>query len=780
MQRFKLSIALAVLLLFASEAAHAATIYVDHSATGSNNGTSWANAYTSLTDGLNNASSGDEIWIAEGTYKPGTARGNHFSHPNGCKVYGGFDGTETTLSQREWWTNKTILSGDIGTVDDNSDNSYQIYDVDGQNADNLLDGVMLTGGNANGAGSWNKGGAMLIRYPNTSGFAIEVRNCIITDNTAQDQAGAIFVGTYMEAVFTNCIFTENSTKNGGAIYVDDEGTINCVNCSFEDNSASVKGKTLYMDNDGTMKFENCIIWGEDGAATYEVYAKTPYIDNDHNIFPSSWLGGTTPNSNSSTSETNSDPQYANAALELLSNSPAINAGDQTLNSLSLDLLGETRVEGSEIDLGAHELNDCVVYVDVDATGSNNGTSWANAYTSLRDGLNNAEDACEVWVAEGTYKPGTARGNHFAHPNGVKVYGGFDGTETALSQRDWWNNETILSGDIGTGGVSTDNSYQIYDVDGQDNDNLLDGFTITGGYADGLGSWNKGGAILVRNPGTNGFAIALKNIRFEINYGQDQAGAVFIGNDMQVSFTHCIFVENSSKNGGALYADDDATATFLNCSFDGNSASVKGKTMYLDNDATLNLKNNIVWGGSGAATDEVYGKTPTVSADYNVIPSSWLGGTTPNSYSSTNETNSDPVYSNGDLELSSTSPALNAGNNVYNDETYDIKVTERIQNTTIDMGAHESGTYKKDGTVGINENSTISFAIFPNPSMDGSFTVLLDQSEIESITIYSSTGQLIYQSIVNTGPLTLNGVKKGSYIIEVISSGNVKREMILVQ
>lgn len=781
MQKIIPILAMAMLCL-AGTSAYAATVYVDHSATGSNNGTSWANAYTSLNTGLQNASSGDEVWIAEGTYTPGSSRGNHFSHPNGCQVYGGFDGTEALLSQRDWWNNPTILSGDIGTLNDNSDNTYQIYDVDGQNSANLLDGVFITGGNANGSGSSNKGGAILVRNPGSNGFAIEVRNCVLYDNTSQDQAGAVFVGYYMEVTFNNCIFKGNSTRNGGAIYADDEAITNCINCSFNGNSASVRGKTLFMDHDGTMNFENSIIWGETGAATDEVYGKTPYINNDHNIFPSSWLGGTTPNSNTSTSEINSDPQYANSNLELLSNSPGINAGDQTLNSLTVDLQGNSRVEGGQIDLGAHELANCIVYVDTDATGSNSGTSWTNAYTSLVNGLQNATAGCEVWIAEGTYSPGAARGNHFSHPNGVKVYGGFDATETALNQRDWWSHQTILSGDIGTLGDPTDNTYQLYDVDGQDADNLLDGVTITGGYADGLASWNKGGAVLVRTPSTMGFAIELKNIRFMVNNAQDLAGAVFVGTGMEVVFTHCIFVENTTRNGGAVYADDEAIISFLNCSFESNAASVRGNSIYLDNDATLNLRNTIVWGGGGAAADEVYGKTPYISCDYNVLPSPWLGGTTPNSYASANEINSDPLYANGELELSSGSPALNSGNNIYNTLDLDIKASDRIQNSTIDMGAHESGTYKKDGTTGLEDANAHTFAVYPNPATEGSVTIAFEAGTVDALRIFTSTGQLVYSEtqLSGTSQHTVQGLSKGTYWVEVRSHNTTQRQALMVQ
>ena len=101
-----------------------------------------------------------------------------------------------------------------------------------------------------------------------------------------------------------------------------------------------------------------------------------------------------------------------------------------------------------------ELKAAIRYVNINTTGTNTGTSWANAFTSLQSALDVAVSGDQIWVVAGTYLPskdpfGNAtptdtRDKTFYLKNGVSIYGGFVGTETALNQR-VSGNETILSG-----------------------------------------------------------------------------------------------------------------------------------------------------------------------------------------------------------------------------------------------------------------------------------------------------------------------------------------------
>lgn len=219
----------------------------------------------------------------------------------------------------------------------------------------------------------------------------------------------------------------------------------------------------------------------------------------------------------------------------------------------------------------------------------NGLSWENASGDLAAVLFAAKYGDEIWVAGGTYFP--TRDNNrkvsFVINNGVKVYGGFNGTETKLSQRNSKNNPTILSGAIGEA-TNQDNSFTVIYTKNTDSNTVLDGFIITGGCS------NQGGASGTPQKCGGGM----------FNDGQGETGKA----DILVS--NCIFKDNYGRDGGAVYNNGNggnANPTFKNCQFINNSADLDGGAIF--NDGRLNgnsspeftackFENNI--GGYGGA------------------------------------------------------------------------------------------------------------------------------------------------------------------------------------
>ena len=136
------------------------------------------------------------------------------------------------------------------------------------------------------------------------------------------------------------------------------------------------------------------------------------------------------------------------------------------------------------------------FVNDDAAGANDGTSWENAFTDLQSALAVAVAGDSIWVASGTYKPSLsidgstdARTASFSLKSGVALYGGFEGVENQLEKRSSDPALTVLSGDIGVAGDSADNSYHVVYVSGVTGA-VFDGFTVTGGRGDrAMGAWN---------------------------------------------------------------------------------------------------------------------------------------------------------------------------------------------------------------------------------------------------------------------------------------------------
>ncbi len=219
-------------------------IYVKEGGTGS--GTGWTDAYGELQDGLDDAVSGDEIWVAEGTYYPtydyelGIGdRGKHFRMKDGVKIYGGFpDNGDPYMTERDPNQYEAILSGDIGTTDDPNDNCYHVfYHPNGLSLDHsaILDGFTITAGNANGPYPHGFGGGMYNDYHNSP----TVINGTFRSNLADEGGG--MSNTFSSPNVINCTFGSNSAGDAGGMYNYDGSNPTVTGCTFSGNSADHYG-----------------------------------------------------------------------------------------------------------------------------------------------------------------------------------------------------------------------------------------------------------------------------------------------------------------------------------------------------------------------------------------------------------------------------------------------------------------------------------------------------------------------------------------------------------
>jgi Tol biopolymer transport system component len=257
----------------------AAILFVNDDATGLNTGASWADAYTDLQAALAAATAGDEIWVAAGTYKPtaGTDRSISFNLKEGVSLYGGFAGTESARSQRDWTANVTTLSGDIGKSNSSYDNSRLVVAVSNVTIA-TLDGFTISDGTAddfNDAVPYRTGAcAAGLR---SSSSSPTLCNLIISNNDARAGYGNVYGGGMLVSggspTLSNVTFSGNAARGdlnnrsayGGGMYVS-SGSPTLTNVTFSHNCAAgywdgyAAGGGLYLAG-GSAELANVVFRG---------------------------------------------------------------------------------------------------------------------------------------------------------------------------------------------------------------------------------------------------------------------------------------------------------------------------------------------------------------------------------------------------------------------------------------------------------------------------------------------------------------------------------------
>ncbi|MEM8897758.1 MAG: choice-of-anchor Q domain-containing protein, partial [Bacteroidota bacterium] len=783
-------------------------IFVKADAVGKNNGKSWKNAYNDLQDALGQAnfcSEKVEIWVAAGTYYPtqGTDPDIAFQLLEDVEVYGGFAGDETERDQRDWVANRTNLTGDIGSLDV-EDNSWHV--VRALNCGNtaVLDGFTIRRGYAGGKGYERHGAGLLVLNSQPQFVANPtIKNCRFIKNIAPDGDGAALYNDKGSPIIESCFFSQNETRgDGGAILT--EGTDShpkIIKSVFQNNLARKEEGGAIFSFSPTILIDNCEFAqneGNKGGAVYTGSKSIPTIINSTFLRNRSRTSGqgSALNMRGSGSVVNSifwgtqndpaikasqqltevtfsivekgypgqgnlslNPNFTNTSildLSLAEGSPAINAGSNDEVSQDTDIVGNPRILDGRVDMGAYEFvprivcpPDSVLYVNIAAVGDNDGTSWEHAFTDLQDALAQVElceEVQEIWVAQGTYLP-SQTGDRFASfhlIDSIALYGGFDGTEIRRGQRDWENNETILSGDLDLDGENNMDGNSLHlltanSVTGV----LLNGFTITDAYQSSdpdeeidnygagilaLGTEDQPTEIVVRNclftenlAYLDGGAIYAEygdlrffNTTFNWNFAENGGGAITV-RDSRLRVSRCIFSNNRAfdTDGAAIYAFD-TRVNVDNSLFYGNKADVFGGAIGI-RDGVLNIKSSTFSENSAGDFRAIYTENTRGSVINSIF---WNHTYDPFSYPSdpsqayffnpgdkisvtyslmqggkagTGNINADPMFTdpdNGDFTLMLGSPAIDVGLDSVAVGTRDLAGMTRVQNVAIDMGAYE--------------------------------------------------------------------------------------------
>jgi len=885
-------------------------LYVNLNATGNNDGSSWSNAFIDLQDALAIQTSGDEVWVAAGTYKPGSNTGLSFLINTGLKIYGGFNGTETSLSQRDWRINETILSGDLNGNDDanitylnstRDENSYHVVRVLGENT--LIDGFTVKDGHANSATIDGKNGAGIFKKAHIQ--TLDITNCKIEKNVSYYNAGVyarfdvagtqsvnitntIFqnnvskggtalaivenVGTCSVTV-SNCLFTNNYAGNmtistglstgfagSAALFVTNNNSIldvNLINCTIADNTDSGTASAnntptspvVAKRNGGTLNFAaaNNVFHNNNSQQSFGRMGGTLYpspVTLKNNLRPDAgiWGGGT------STNELIGNPYFANVSngdYSLTSVSSAINVGNNiSASGIAEDLAGNSRVFGGTVDIGCYEFQSTptpisltIRYVDLNATGNNNGTSWTDAFTSIHTAItsSNAGNIDSLFVAAGTYTPHASdRSVSFEVLTGIKLFGGFNGTETSFSQRDWRTNETILSGDLNgndntsitySNNTRTDNSHHVVNIIGENT--LIDGFTISDGHSNGAGSDNGAGIIKDLSVKT----VEVNNCKIEKNVSYYNAGMFINFNATgthSAIITNSIFNHNVSKGGSAFsigVENGTATATVANClmtnnvamDYSGSQGFCASAGQFMSNltgSLTANLINctiadNLDNGTNGSSADpSVFGirriagtlnfnahnnifynnnaplsfgklsnstSCPTsINLSHNIRPditsTTWCTGIT----NASNEYYNNPQLDANYFPTVSTSGVVNSGDNSFVVGIKDYNGNNRIVGGTVDLGAFESNM-----TTSIDLVTTKDIInIYPNPT---SFQLTIDIDEkIETVLVLDITGKTVQSFIPINKTIDVSNLIEGIYFLQVQTKKGISNSKFIKQ
>jgi hypothetical protein len=400
---------------------------------------------------------------------------------------------------------------------------------------------------------------ILNNFHNTSGSGggissttseVELISCKVINN----KGNGIYSRLYGKLSVINSLIANNQGGYGGGIEC--WGTeLKIINSTIVKNICSMSdGAGGVYNNSGQTNIINTIIWDNFGdSPQIYYYDHLPVIQNC-NIQEGFNLGLPVENYINTISDY---PRFTNPSE--FTGSPCVDAGlnDSLPLTLINDIINNPRVYNSVVDIGAFESQVIntgywgkkVVFVKYDGNGD--GSSWNNATGNLQEAINtqpDCYDTVEIWVAEGEYYPDTSgysdpRSASFQLKNNINIYGGFNGTEELLIQRDTELYNTVLSGDIGEKLNILDNSYHVVTARYINSSALLDGFQISDGLASKDFDHNDGGGIFCYHASPT-----LQHLKICNNIATHNGGGILLDSS-NPPINNCIIYNNESGSSG---------------------------------------------------------------------------------------------------------------------------------------------------------------------------------------------------------------------------------------
>ncbi|HFX17835.1 MAG TPA: T9SS type A sorting domain-containing protein [Flavobacteriales bacterium] len=899
-----------------------AQVYVDKDATGNNDGTSWANAYTSLNDALNNTTTrGTEIWIAEGVYTP-TSSTTPFVNQYGLSLYGGFVGNEASKVDRpsDPWTHRVVLSGDLSGDDVNeipsansinkSDNAGVILKIDPASGSlsNPYNDVTVKIDRIDFVNAYN--GYALYSHPNSNitQSRITLTYCRFKHNYGQTRP-AFDIWSNYSAYNTrattfdllNCIIDENVSVIGLAYEyrnLSHDQQINVANNLFIANaveSANAYGSLgRFIVTDGTdllVNFvNNTIALNSEGSSVVPSANISPIKFESvgstllkarwyNNIYYSNFRSRDYYSTNNSTqayvawSDKNaidtSPSQNLSGSLGLGA-SPFFDIDNKDFTpvaayrtngntsgysqvSILEDCFGNDRVVSNQIGLGAvqyaasnmktgpgdiatHTFTSSlsVIYVDASASGNNNGASWADAFTSISSALASPQigQNTKIFVKKGVYKP--TSGAYSITQDGLKIYGGFDGTETDENDRDlhnnynlnenyvFSNNATIIDGDVNGDDVQdihvnkSDNLSRFFDISA---DNVtIDGFVMQRAY-----SANSGNPVInFSGSQINGFSLyntiihynfsdgifmdfrkfnqAVNFVNVKIYANESSNGMMLLqgsnSNNITANFVNFLFAENRyDSDFGAIWlrrADSATLSTsIINATLAYNTNLKSGNYKQLINLSTntsntnvLGIYNSIFWANNYTLpsstnqlfSDQALGNTKTSEGSaYNIdVDYAIMPANWPNGGVSYNHiSNSNPNLDLSYVPTANSTYVINQGSTTYyNTNAYGS--LDLAGQTRIMDTAIDLGALEYQSVTAVEDVSLLQFSVYPNPVQSVLFVNIDDVKKIE---MYNMSGVKI-MTVNQHNQIDVSTLSKGIYLIKVYTGDKVGYKRII--